>query len=460
MSLSETRTAPETLEQPATPDLTAEAPDLTCLDTGAHKPKVVVIGAGFGGLSAVLRLRNTPAEITVIDRHNYHLFQPLLYQVATAGLSPADISAPIRSVLSRQKNARVILDTVTGIDRAGRCVNTGHGRCIPYDYLIVATGATHGYFGKDHWEEHAPGIKTIDDATNVRRKILLAFEKAEMASTEKERDAYLNFTIVGGGPTGVELAGAIAELAHHTLSYDFHNIKPGSARIRLIDAGPRVLSAFPEELSRKAQKALERMGVELVFNTMVTDVGESHVMTADECIPCHTVIWAAGVRASPAAEWLGVETDRSGRVPVTDTLSLKDDENIFVVGDTALYQPDPETPPLPGVAPVAKQMGKFAASWIDAKIRGRALPTFTYQHYGNLATIGRKAAVCDFGAIKVTGYAGWWLWGIAHIYFLIGFRNRFVVILNWIWSYLTFQRGIRLITGDSQSEKELTRKAA
>lgn len=422
-----------------------------------HIPHIVIIGAGFGGLSAAKALKKTKAKITVIDKHNYHLFQPLLYQVATAGLSPADIASPIRGVLRENKNASTILDTVTGIDKDKQLVMTEAGREIAYDYLIIATGATHGYFGKGHWEKYAPGIKTIDDATNVRRKILMAFEQAEMASDEETRKAFMNFTIVGGGPTGVELAGAIAELARHTLKFEFSNIKPEDAQIRLIDAGDRVLKAFPEKLAKKAQKTLETMGVELVFNTRVEDVSNDYIIANGEKWPCYTVIWAAGVQASPASKWLNMDTDHTGRVPVGQNLNIEGYDNIFVVGDTAAHTPDGKEFPLPGVAPVAKQMGVHAAKVINASIKEKTLKPFKYSDLGSMATIGRKSAVCNFYWTSVTGYLGWWLWGFAHIYFLIGFRNRFIVGANWFWNYLTFQRGIRLITGDKMVEEELLR---
>ena len=412
----------------------------------ARRPRVVIVGAGFGGLAAAHALRNADVDITVVDKRNYHLFQPLLYQVATAGLSPAQIASPIRGILRRQRNATVVMAKVTGVDKAGKAVIAGDRR-IAYDHLIVATGARHAYFGHDEWEPFAPGLKKIEDATDIRRRILVAFEKAETETDPAERARFLTFMIIGGGPTGVEIAGAVAELANKALAADFRNIDPRQARIILAEAGPRILATFPENLSAAAERALMRLGAEVRKGTAVTACADDHVMIGAERIETRTVIWAAGVAASPAAKWLGAAKDRAGRVIVADDLSLPGFPEIFVVGDTAAMK-DPKGNPVPGIAPAAKQAGKHAAATIRARLRGRAESgAFRYGHIGNLATIGRKSAVVDFGWLRLRGNPAWWLWGAAHIFFLIGFRNRLTVMLDWFWSYLTFQRGSRLITG-------------
>jgi NADH:ubiquinone reductase (H+-translocating) len=408
-------------------------------------PRVIIIGAGFGGLAAAKALARAPLEIIVIDERNYHLFQPLLYQVATAGLSPADIAWPIRSILGRQKNVRVMLDRVVGIDIARRVV-TLRDRDIAYDYLIVATGARHAYFGHDEWAEVAPGLKKIDDATRVRRKILIAFERAEIEEDPNERQRLMTFVIVGGGPTGVEMAGAIAELARVALASDFQAIDPAMSRIILVEAGPRLLPAFPEQLSEVAKSSLQRLGVEVRLNSPVTDCRRDGVMIGDERIACRTIIWAAGVAASPAVEWLQAEHDRLGRVMVKPDLTIPGHPEIFVIGDTAHVR-DESSNPLPGVAPVAKQEGAYAATVIRAHLAGKPpLPPFHYRNYGNLATIGRTAAVADFGFLRLTGFIAWIVWCVVHIYFLIGFRNRVAVAFDWLWAYVTFERGARLIT--------------
>jgi NADH:ubiquinone reductase (H+-translocating) len=409
-------------------------------------PRVVIVGAGFGGLAAATGLKGAAVQVTVIDRRNYHLFQPLLYQVATAALSPADIAQPIRSILKRQQNATVLLGKVTGIDAEGRAVLIGERR-VPYDYLIVATGARHAYFGHDEWEPFAPGLKKIDDATDIRRRILLAFEQAENAADPSERQALLTFVIVGGGPTGVELAGAIAELARKALVAEFRAIDPRAARVVLIEAGPRLLPAFPERLSATARRALERLGVEVGLGAAVTACDAAGVAIGDDRLPSRCIIWAAGVAASPAGKWLGAERDRAGRVKVSPDLTVPGHPEIFVIGDSALAT-DGRGNPLPGIAPAAKQAGDYVARLIRARLAGRKpSPPFRYRHLGNLATIGRKAAVADFGRIRLSGRLAWLLWGMVHIYFLIGFRNRLVVALDWLWAYVTFQRGARLITG-------------
>jgi NADH dehydrogenase FAD-containing subunit len=410
-------------------------------------PRVVIVGAGFGGLAAAGALKRAPVAVTVIDRHNYHLFQPLLYQVATAALSPADIAQPIRAILGRQRNAEVLLGRVTGVDTEARAVLLGERR-IPYDMLVIATGARHAYFGHDEWETHAPGLKKIEDATDIRRRILLAFEEAEAEPRYRER--LLTFVVVGGGPTGVELAGAIAELARHTIRGDFRHIDPHRARVVLVEGGPRLLPALPEKLSAFARRALERLGVEVRLDTMVTGVDADGVAMGEERLAAATVLWAAGVAASPAARWLGAEKDRAGRIRVGPDLTLPGHPEIFVIGDTALAT-DAAGDPLPGIAPAAKQAGEYVARVIRARARGRKDPgPFRYRHLGNLATIGRKAAVADFGRLRLEGRLAWWLWGVVHIFFLIGFRNRVAVALDWFWAYLTFQRGARLITGADQ----------
>lgn len=419
-------------------------------------PKVVILGAGFGGLTAAMALRAAPVAVTIVDRENHHLFQPLLYQVATAGLSPADIARPIRGIVSGQRNCRVLLAEVTAVDPLEQVVTT-EGAAISYDYLIVATGARHAYFGHDDWERVAPGLKTLQDATEIRRRILLAFEQAEAAEEQARRDRLLTFVIIGAGPTGVELAGAVAELARKALVKDFRAIDPGLARVVLVEAGPRVLASFPEELSTKAQRQLEGLGVEVLVGRPVTHCdAEAVVMDGGERIETACIIWAAGVQASPAARWLGAEADGAGRVLVDANLSPPGLANVFVIGDTATVV-DAAGRTVPGVAPAAKQMGGYTADCIVRALRGESPPMpFRYRDHGNLATIGRKAAVADFGAGRhLSGLLAWLLWGFAHIYFLIGFRNRLAVMLDWIWNYVTFERGARLIIGrTSEARRE------
>jgi NADH dehydrogenase len=416
----------------------------------ARRHRVVIIGAGFAGLSAARALGMAPVDVTVIDRHNYHLFQPLLYQVATAGLSPADVATPIRAILRPQKNTTVLLGRVTGIDKAARLVEMD-GRRIPYDTLVVATGARHAYFGHDEWESVAPGLKKIEDATILRRRILLAFERAENEIDPDERRRLLNFAIIGGGPTGVELAGAIAELAKVALAMDFRNIDPRQARIILVEAGPRVLATFPEKLSAFAKTALEKLGVEVHVGGAVTACDASGIVVGEQRIEARTIIWAAGVAASPAARWLAAEKDRAGRVIVGADLSLAGHGEIFVLGDTAALA-GADGRPLPGIAPVAKQQGAYVGRLIAARAAGtHEPPPFRYRHYGNLATIGRKVAVADFGKVRLGGRLAWLLWGAVHVLFLIGFRNRVAVLLDWLWAYVTFQRGSRLITGPTDA---------
>lgn len=413
------------------------------------KPQVVILGAGFGGLYAARALERAPVEVTMIDRHNYHLFQPLLYQVATAGLSPGDIAYPIRSVVRNQENTRVLMAEGVAIDVESRKVILRDGE-VPYDYLILATGASHSYFGRAEWEPYAPGLKTIDDALEIRRRILVAFEKAERESDESRRRALLTFVIVGAGPTGVELAGAIAEIATKVMTRDFRNINPRAARIILGEAGPRVLPAFPEELAAKAEVALKKLGVEVRKNSPVTSIQPAGVVIGNEQIFAATILWAAGVVASPMARSLGVPLDRAGRVIVEPDLSIPGHSEVFVIGDLACFLPQTGKP-LPGLAPVAIQQGRHAARNILRLCQGRSPEAFRYADRGSLATIGRAAAVADFGVVKVAGFLAWFAWLFVHIFWLIGFRNRFVVLFEWAWAYLTFQRAARLITGNTRS---------
>jgi NADH dehydrogenase len=411
----------------------------------APRPCVVIIGAGFGGINAAMGLRRADVDVTVIDRRNYHLFQPLLYQVATAGLSPAQVAMPIRHVLRRQKNATVLMERVESVDPEAQIVLTPNRR-IAYDFLVVATGARHAYFGHDEWEEIAPGLKTIGDATEIRARILTAFEKAEVTEDPALRGKLLTFVVVGGGPTGVELSGAIAELARKAIVRDFRHIDSSSARVILVEAGPRLLPAFPETLSASAKRQLEGLGVEVRLGKAVTQCDEGGVTLAEqEAIASTCVLWAAGVRASRAAQWLPVERDRAGRALVTADLGVPGHPEIFVIGDTALVT-GRDGKPVPGVAAAAKQMGRYVARVIQARLAGRQAKPFRYVDYGNLATIGRKAAVADFGWMRLSGFPAWLLWTFAHLWFLVGFRNRIVVFIDWAWAYATFDRGARLIT--------------
>jgi NADH dehydrogenase len=410
--------------------------------------RVVILGAGFGGLEAARMLARAPVEITILDRHNHHLFQPLLYQVATAALSPGDIAWPIRAIFRRQRNVRVLMAEATGIDQAAKVVHAAGGLTVPYDVLVLATGATHSYFGHDEWAAVAPGLKTIADATAIRRRLLLAFERAEVNTDEAERRRLLTFVVVGAGPTGVELAGAMVELARATIAGEFRGIDPRMARVVLIEAGPRVLPTFPEDLSAVALRSLERMGVQVLTGTRVTRCDPGGVQCGEERIAASTVVWAAGVVASPAGAWIGAERDRAGRIRVGPDLSIPGQPDIFAVGDLAAVH-DAAGRAVPGNAPAAKQMGRYVGKAIAARALGRpAPPPFAYRHQGDLATIGRRSAVVALDSIRLTGLIGWWFWGIAHVWYLIGFRSRVVVSFEWLWSYLTFQRGARLITGD------------
>ena len=409
-----------------------------------QRPRVVIVGAGFGGLEAAKALSRVAVDVIVLDRQNYHCFQPLLYQVATAALSPAEIAWPIRHMLRQQRNATVFMAGVEAVDLAGRTVQTS-AEPIPYDYLVIATGATHSYFGHDDWAAFAPGLKRIEDATRIRRSILLAFEQAELADNDAERQRLLTFVIVGGGATGVEMAGAIAEIARQTLANDFRRIDPRSSRIILLEAGPRVIPTLPEDLSRYAERALTRMGVDVRTSTRVTSCDRHGVELEHGRIDASTIIWAAGVVASPAAAWLGAAHDRAGRVLVRPDLSIPDHPEVFVIGDAASVHDDAGEP-VPGVAPAAKQMGRYVGRLIAARLAGHSLPAFRYRNLGELATIGRRAAVVKVGRLHLTGFVGWLFWSFAHIYFLIGVKNRFIVAFTWLWDYLTFQRGARLIT--------------
>ena len=409
-----------------------------------RRPHVVIVGAGFGGLSAAKALARAPVDVTVIDRQNHHCFQPLLYQVATAALSPAEIAWPIRAILRRQRNATVLMAEVTAIDTANRQVQTTSA-AIPYDQLVVATGATHSYFGHDEWAQFAPGLKRIEDATRIRRSILLAFERAELTEDVAERARQLTFVIIGAGATGVEMAGAIAEIARYTIAMDFRRIDPRTAQIILIEAGPRVLPALSNDLSNYALQSLTKMGVDVRTDTRVTGCDDRGVDLVNGRIDAGTIIWAAGVVASPAAHWLNAEQDRAGRVLVKNDLSVPGHPNVFVIGDSATVN-DESGKQVPGVAPAAKQMGAYVGKLIAARLAGQSLPPFRYRHAGDLATIGRRAAVVSIGKVHLKGFIGWLFWGVVHIYFLIGLRRRFVVAINWLWDYLTFQRGARLIT--------------
>jgi len=410
----------------------------------------VILGAGFGGLFAARALAKVAADVTLVDRHNYHLFQPLLYQVATAGLPPSDIAWPIRSILSRQRNVRVLLAEVTGIDVAKHEVEL-HDRTLAFDYLVVATGSTHSYFGHEEWQALAPGLKSIDDATHIRRRILRAFEAAEIEEDAAARERLLRFVIVGGGPTGVELAGTIAELAHHTLAKDFRRIDPSAAKVVLVEAGPRLLAAFHEPQAAYAARALEKLGVEVRVGAAVTACDARGVALGAQRIEAATVLWAAGVAASPVGRWLGLATDRAGRVPVRPDLSVASDPAIFVVGDAALVETGGKR--VPGVAPAAKQQGRYVARALAARVAGDpAPPPFVYRDAGNLATIGRQRAVIEFPFITLRGWLAWWIWGFAHIYFLVGVPSPVVISLRWLWEYLTYGRGARLITGSVNAD--------
>src|SRR5215475_6567922 len=415
--------------------------------SGKGTSKVVIVGAGFAGLNAALSLAHQDVQITIVDRKNFHTFQPLLYQVATAGLSPGEIAAPIRSVLRGKKNVVSLLEEVQDFDLQRRVVKTNEQE-LPYDYLVVAAGATHAYFGHDEWEPYAPGLKTIEDALEIRRRVLLAFELAERQAVSGNNREPLNFVVVGAGATGVELAGTLAEITHHVLAHEFHSIDPRSAKILLLEGGPRVLPAFPEDLSHSAEEQLRRLGVEVRTNTMVTQIEPGAVRIGDTRIVAPVILWAAGVAASPLGKKLRVPCDRAGRVMVQPDLTLPGHAEVFVIGDLATLK-DKNGKWLPGVAPVAIQQGKYVAKTIHRDLTHEPRQNFKYWDKGSLATIGRAAAVAQFGKIHISGFIAWLAWLFVHIFFLIGFRNRILVLIQWAWSYLTYERGARLITGSN-----------
>jgi NADH:quinone reductase (non-electrogenic) len=413
-----------------------------------HKPRVVIVGAGFGGLQAARKLARLPVQVTLIDRRNHHTFQPLLYQVATAGISPGEIAAPIRWIVRGQRNIEVLLGEVRDFDLGNRRVKLADAE-ISYDYLIVAAGASHAYFGHDEWEPWAPGLKTIEDALEIRRRVLLAFELAERQAAEGEAAMPLNFVIVGGGPTGVELAGTLAEISRQALANEFHSIDPKTTRILLLEGGPRLLPAYAEDLSRSAEEQLQHLGVEVHTSAMVTKVEAAAVWMGEKCLPAAVILWAAGVAASPLGKKLGVPTDRAGRVLVNPDLSLPGHPEIFVIGGLAALK-DEHGKMLPGVAPVAMQEGKAVARNLARDLQGEPRKNFHYFDKGSLATIGRSAGIAQFGKIHISGFIAWLSWLFVHIFFLIGFRNRILVLIQWAWSYFTYERGARLITGDQR----------
>ena len=419
------------------------------MTTAPQEPHhVVIVGAGFGGLEATFGLTGAPVQITLVDRRNHHLFQPLLYQVATASLATSEIAWPIRYLLRGRQEVTTLFATVSGIDANAKRVLLDDGDTLAYDTLVLATGARHAYFGHDEWEPFAPGLKTLEDATTLRRRILVAFERAERESDPARRAALLTFVIVGAGPTGVELAGTIAELAQDTLPPDFRNIDTQKARVVLIEAGPRVLAGFADDLSAYAQRSLQSIGVEVVLGQAVTECNADGVVYGGQTLQAKTLIWAAGVRASPAAEWLGAAADRAGRLQVEPDLTVAGHPDIFAIGDTVVVN-GPDGKPVPGIAPAAKQQGRYVAETIKARLRGETLGAFRYKHAGSLAQIGKRKAVIELGRVKLRGTIAWWLWGIAHIYFLIGLRNRLQVAISWLWIHARDQRAARLITQGS-----------
>jgi len=413
-----------------------------------RRPRVVVVGGGFGGLQAALGLAKTDVNVTILDRKNHHTFQPLLYQVALAALSPADIAAPIRSVVRGKKNVEVLIGNVVSFDVEHRRIRLEEGDEIPYDYLVIAAGATHSYFGRDDWAQFAPGLKTLEDATEIRRRVLLAFELAERETLLDRQHCPLNFVIVGAGPTGVELAGAIAEISRHVLTQDFTAIDPRRSRVVLLEGGPRVLPAYTEDLSASAQRQLEQLGVEVRTNTMVTNIEPGLVWVGDEKIEAAVILWAAGVKASPLGQALGCKIDRSGHVIVNDRLNVEGHPEIFVIGDLAHFEQNGA--PVPGVAPVAIQMGQYAAKEIRRRVQNKPSQPFSYWDKGSMATIGRTKGIAQIGKIHLSGFLAWAAWLFIHLIYLIGYRNRFSVLLNWGWQYLSWHSGARLITGSDQ----------
>lgn len=408
-------------------------------------PQVVIVGAGFGGLACAKALGGRNVRVTVVDRHNYHLFVPLLYQVATAALSPAEIAEPIRKILHRYRNVHVVLGEVRGVHPRTKRVELSDGRSLAYDHLVIATGSLYNYFGHEDWEAHAPGLKTIANARSIRSSILVGFERAETSSDSDEQEALMTTVIVGAGPTGVEMAGAVAELARWSLRRDFRNIDPRRARIVLVEAGPRILSAFPEPLARYASRQLQDLGVEILTGTSVQSVSEAGVMIDGSLLRANTVVWGAGVKASPAGEWLGVATDRLGRIPVIPDLSIPGLESVYAIGDTAVSLDD-RGEPLPGLAQVAKQQGAHLGKGLAGLLeRDRPLPPFRFKNRGNTAIVGRSAAVFDFGKRQMKGWLAWVLWGVIHVYLLVGFEKRLLVAIQWLWRWATYQSGARLI---------------
>ncbi|GEC53841.1 NADH dehydrogenase [Bradyrhizobium japonicum] len=414
----------------------------------AKPHRVVIVGAGFGGLEAAFGLAGAPVEITLIDRRNHHLFQPLLYQVATASLATSEIAWPIRYLLRDRPEVTTLFANVCGVDAAAKCVQLDDGGSIPYDTLVLATGARHAYFGHDEWEPFAPGLKTLEDATTLRRRILVAFERAERETDPDKRAALLTFVIIGAGPTGVEMAGTIADLAKDTLPQDFRHIDTRKARVVLIEAGSRVLAGFPDDLSAYAQASLEKLGVEVMLGEPVTECSADGVVFGGKRLEARTIVWAAGVRASRAAEWLNAPADRAHRLQVEPDLTVPGHPDVFAIGDTVTIK-GPDGNPVPGIAPAAKQEGRYVAALIKARLDGKTLPPFRYKHAGSLAQIGKKKAVIDFGWLKLRGSLAWWIWGLAHIYFLIGVRHRIAVAMNWLWIHTRDQRAARLITQGS-----------
>ncbi|WP_338445075.1 NAD(P)/FAD-dependent oxidoreductase [Pelagerythrobacter marensis] len=424
-------------------------PDIDLTPSGADKrPHVVIVGAGFGGLACARAMGGHAVRVTIVDRHNYHLFVPLLYQVATAALSPADIAEPIRKILRRHENIDVVMGEVGGVDVARRRVLIQEAGYVPYDRLVLATGSKYDYFGNEHWAKYAPGLKTVADARQIRASVLLGFERAEMCRDRDRQKALMTSVIVGGGPTGVEMAGAIAELARWSLRRDFRNIDPRSARIILVEAGPRILAPFPEELARYAHASLERMGVEILTDQAVRDIGPEGALIGDEFVRASTMVWGAGVKASPAAQWLGIEADRQGRIPVGKDLAVEGTEDIYSIGDTALTLDD-RGEPLPGLAQVATQQGAHLGKSLVAQLeRGAAPAAFRFRNRGNTAIVGRNAAIFDFGKRRLKGRFAWMLWALVHVYLLVGFEQRMLVSLQWLWRWITYQSGARLIAYD------------
>ena len=423
------------------------------------QPHIVIIGGGFAGLYTARGVKGVPAEITVLDRHNYHLFQPLLYQVATAALNPSDIAMPIRAILRRQKNVRVFLGEAVSVDATAKRVQLADGDSLDYDLVVIATGATHSYFGHPEWERFAPGLKSIEDALEIRRRVLLAFEAAEREADPEAQKPWLTFVVIGAGPTGVELAGALSEIARQTMVRDFRNIRPESARVILLEGKDRVLPPYPPGLSEKARQQLIDLGVEVITGAVVTDINDHEVCIGDRTIPTRTILWGAGVQASPLARSLGVPLDRAGRVIVEPDLTIPGHKDVFVIGDLAAVQ-QRDGSWVPGVAPAAIQEGQHTAMNLDRAVEGQPLRAFHYRDKGSLATIGRAAAVADFGKLRFGGFLAWLAWLLIHIFFLIGFRNRFLVITQWAWAYLTYQRGARLITGKGPERDKVSEPTA